>query len=80
MKETISEQIYEFLTIGRYLAIMSFFSILLGLVLFVYSIILNISIINIPSTSSPLFFIMLGICILCFRYFIIITDKKEECE
>ena len=78
MKENISKQIYEFLTISRYLAIVGSFSILLGLVLFIYYIVLNISIINIPSTSSPLFFLALGIMILCFRYLIIITDKEKE--
>jgi len=80
MKESIGKQIYEFLTLDRYLTITGVFSILLGIVLFIYCIFLNISIINIPSTSSPLFFIALGITILFFRYFLKVTDKKMECE
>ena len=80
MKESISKKIYEFLTIDRYLTIMGVFSILLGIVLFIYCIFLNISIIHIPSTKSPLFFLALGLTILCFRYFLKVTDKEMECE
>ena len=84
MKESIGKQIYEFLTLDRYLLLVGFPLLLVGIVLFVFCIMLDIPILRVETMSNPLFYLILGIVVLVFRCFIRITDKDiillKECE
>jgi len=80
MKEKISKRIYNFLTLERYLKLVGMSLLMAGLGLFVYCILFNIPVMIVKTTSNPLFFLMFGLVVLCFRYFMLVTDKKEECE
>ena len=86
MKEIISKKIYDFLTFSRYLKLVGVSLIIVGLGLFMYCIgsvehqfMLPSLIINLQTMSNPLFYLILGFSLLCFRYFVIVTDKKG-CE
>ena len=87
MKETISKKINDFLTLDRYLKIVGTSLLVVGLGLFVYCALtvehqymLPSLISRLETMSNPLFYLVFGFSLLCFRYFIIVTDKKEECE
>lgn len=86
MKETIGKRIYDFLTLSCYLKLVGVSLIIVGLGLFAYCIgsvehqfMLPSLIIKLQTMSNPLFYLILGFSLLCFRYFIIVTDK-EGCE
>jgi len=80
MKETISKRINEFLTLERYLKLIGMSLLMAGLGLFAYCMLFDIPMMIVKTTSNPLFFLIFGMVVLCFRYFMIVTDKKEECE
>jgi len=87
MKESISKQINEFLTLDCYLKLVGISSLFTGLGLFVYCALtvehqymLPTFIVRLHTTSNPLFYLVFGFSLLCFRYFMIVTDKKEDCE
>jgi len=79
-KEKVNKQIKEFLTLDRYLLLLGISLLMVGIVLFVFCTVINIPIMNVTTTSNPLFFLIFGMTVLCFRHFMIITDKKEEWE
>lgn len=87
MKEKISKRINDFLTLERYLKLLGMSLLMAGLGLFVYCALtvehqymLPSFILKLQTTSNPLFYLVFGFSLLCFRYFMIVTDKKEECE
>jgi len=89
MKENIGKQINEFLTLDRYLKILGFSLILIGIVLFLhcastieYQYMLPTFIAQLHMTSNPLFYLIFGFSILLFRYFTKVTGLEivEECE
>jgi len=79
MKERIGEQIYEFLTLDCYLELLSFSLIVVGVVLSVCYFISGISIMDVSVLVSPLFFVIFGVVVFCFR-FIRLSDKDLECD
>ena len=87
MKETISKKINDFLTLDRYLKLVGASLLVVGLGLFVYCALtvdyqyqLPTLILKLQATSNPLFYLVFGFSLLCFRYFMIVADKNGECE
>ena len=85
MKEKIGKQINEFLSLDCYLKLVGLSSLLVGLGLFVYCTLtvehqymIPTIIAQLHMTSNPLFYLIFGFLLLCFRYFMKITDKEME--
>lgn len=86
MKE-ISKKINDFLTLDRYLKLVGASLLVVGLGLFVYctwtvkyQFQLPTLIFSLQTLSNPLFYLVFGFSLLCFRHFLKITDIKKESD
>ena len=84
MKERAGKRIKDFLTLDRYLLLLGIPLLMVGIMLFVLCMLTGIPFMSVETMSNPLFYLILGLVVLVFRWFFRVTGKDiillKECE